>query len=497
MRLSLWLGLFFAFSVGMCCALAIRSLHFEAKPVTVRIAEPTIKILVATKTIPSGIEITADFVAFQEVAVSEVPIGALSNFRHVYRRQPAYPIPAGCPICEDLLLPYEEAALSTAFVPTGSHLVALDVVHVRQGHLVFSPQEPISTVLTADQRVDIRIVPQRETPGKLAELKNQVLQSFSRYDFRNSGDLILENVPIHKVQRRSAGQQGEYRDSLVLMLDRSETAQLAAAARQGQLRVILHQNEKPAEFPIDFGNYFEMAQQTQTPQSQTIPPTLPPLTLPSEIPPFTLEQPPSREETGLSAPMPPNIFESELPSEPLLTPVPSFAQTPDLPELGGKLPTDVNVSEKVSIRNDTPVVSFGTSTYWTTPAEQPVEQRPVEPNPILEQAVPPTGTPEIIKSGSSHLEPVLGNPRISQSIQFAAPDAVAPVRTAVRQESNMIQPAMFPSSPELLPTAAPQVISVSPIPQEKAARHDYSPFERRTSSVMSGLTAPPLLKTER
>ena len=253
MRLSLWIGLIFAFSVGMCCAVALRTFYFEAKPevIQVRVSEPTTQILVATKTIPGGIAITADFVAFVDVPLSEVPVGALSDFNRVYRRQPAYPIPVGCPICEDLLLPETETATEATFIPPGSQFVTLDIVHLRQGHMRFSPNEPLATMLDPAQHLDVRLVPRNEMPGRLAELKNQVLQNFSTYDSRNSGELILENVPIHQIQRRIlADPTGMPGDSLVLILDRNEAAKLTAAAGRGQIRVLAHRNEQAAPIPV-------------------------------------------------------------------------------------------------------------------------------------------------------------------------------------------------------------------------------------------------------
>jgi len=307
MRLSLWIGLIFAFSVGMCCALALRTFYFEAKSEVIQVQtfEPTTKILVATKTIPGGIKITADFVAFVDVPLSEVPVGALSDFNKVYRRQPAYPIPVGCPICEELLQPEADTATEATFIPPGSQLVALDIVHLRQGHTRFSLNEPLATMLDPGQRLDIRLVPRNEMPGRLAELKNQVLQNFSMYDSRNSGELILENVPIHQIQRRIlADQTGTPRDSLVLILDQNEAAKLTAASRRGQIRVLAHRNEQTAPMPvmpepIAVEDVFSIAQhspvqqpQTQSPQVHQIQPDWAPFTPPvsAEVP-LVQEQP--------------------------------------------------------------------------------------------------------------------------------------------------------------------------------------------------------------
>ena len=542
MRLSLWIGLIFAFSVGMGCALVMRAVYFEAKPVVIRSSEPTTKILVATKTIPDGIEITAEFVAFQDVPLSEVPAGALSDFNRVYRRQPAFPIPEGCPICEDLLLPFVETAAQAAFIPAGSQIVTLDVVQVRQGHNVFPPKEPLAAVLAADQRVDIRVVPRNETPGRLAEIRNQVLQAFSAYNFRNSGELILENIPIHRIQRRYVADHVG-KDSLVLMLGKSEAARLASAARRGQIRVLVHsRDEKREPEPTRIDNVFEVAHQ-YTPQQFPLPP-LPlqpdpvqssPDPLPSGQPaepsdvPFVQEQPPQELPEPLPEPPPAgltenvrrilsvsaeNIDDSELLSDPDSVPLPihvpvhaaaEIVQIPvvRLPHTSGQqlnssltlvLPEadEESKEERILIRNENPGVSLGASSPRTLPVEQAARQ-----NLTLSRSLPTSESEQkTLFQPRPNMEILRENQRATQSIQFVTPNDSAPdhLRGEMKRSETVAMP------PGTAFAAMPSIQTL----QERV--QGYSPFERRVYTVLpsennSGipkeeeLVPPMLLKT--
>ena len=282
MRPILWFTLFIAFSIGMCGAFALRFLYFEAVPAAAQTTEPQVKILIAKRAIPCNVKITADFVVFQEVAVSEVPLGAMTSFAQVYRRQTAYPIPAGCPVCEELLLPQSETATQTTFLPPGSQFVSLDVTHVWQGKKLFSAQEPLSTVLATNQGIDVRVV-LPEAQGRLAAKKNEVLRNFASHDFRNSGDLVLTNVPIYQVQRQFvADHAGSVRDVLKLVLAKDDAAQLAAAARRGQLRIFVHQEPKQTVPPtVEIENLIEVADSTTQTLSFSLPFEPLPITVPS------------------------------------------------------------------------------------------------------------------------------------------------------------------------------------------------------------------------
>jgi Flp pilus assembly protein CpaB len=511
MRLSLWLVLILAFSVGMGCAIVIRHFHFEAKPVAVQTAEPTMKILVATRTIPAGVEITADFVAFQEVPLSEVPLGTLSHFAQVYRRQPAFPIPTGCPICEDLLLPYVETASQATFIPTGSQFVTLDIVHIRQGNQLFSLKEPLSSVLAADQRIDVRIVPRNAVQGRLAEMKNEVLSTFAARDVRNSGELILENVPIHQIQRRAIGDHtGSVADALVLLLSRNEAARLAAATRRGQVRILVHQSEEALPQPVNIGNVVDVAEQPK-PQPDVLSGIAPLDISPPDIP-LALEQPLPvlmeatpvflTENVQRAAPIPANIFESMLhsvsvPASDFATS--SFVRLPQSSDRQSSKPSDN--SEKVLVRNDPSVVSFGT-TPQNTASERAVEQNRVEQNTTerniarqntaetntAEPPMLPTGALSMAEPGQEALarpysETVLGTPRVTQAIQFLSPGSVSlsrerPQTMARRDETSPVT---------VIPPPAPIIPSVLPPPLVTLGTPglpDYSPFERRIYTVL-------------
>ena len=467
MRPSLWLILFFAFAVGMGCALVIRALHFEA-PRIVQTDEPRMKILVATRTIPGGVEITADFVAFQEVVSAEIPIGACSSFTHIYRRQSAYPIPAGCPICEDLLLPLIEEVPQTAFIPTGSQLVSLDIVHIRQGDNVFAPKEPIAAMLGAEQRIDIRIVPRNEGHGRLAEMKNAVLQAYAAQEPRNCGEILLENVPIHQIVRRSAPDHtGSPKDSLVLMLGKSDAAKLTAAAKKGKIRILTHPNEQTAQQPEEPETIFEVAEQTQP---QDVPLEIPvsleqPLLVPVEPAPVV-----AIKHVQKDAPLP-GVLDSALP------PIVGSTQSLDrLDEPLVSMSSEPRDTEKILIRNESPAASFG------TPPRLLSSELPVEQHSVL------TGLSRSNEMGRESLirplqDTVMGPPRMSQAIKFLSPESVAPLQESPsaitnHSESTLTLPVVSP-----VPPVMPLIVTSPSAPPEKIKLPGYSPWDRRTYTV--------------
>ena len=512
----------FAFSIGMCCALVLREFYFDAKPI-VRVQtsnEPTTQILVAAQTIPGGIEITGEFVVFQNVPISEVPIGAIANFNHVYRRQPAFPIPEGCPICEDLLLPFDETIGPNAFVPAGSQFVNIDLVNIRLGNKDFPQNESVASVL-ADQRVDIRVVPRHETPGRLAEIKNQVLRTFSQYDFRNSGDLILENVPIQQIQRKAIpGETGSAKDSLVLMLNQNEAAQLAAAAREGQLRVLVHQgagthrNEsttQPVPLPMEsnpaLGNAFAIAERQPTMQP-TIQPMIPSATLPVGV----------QEHPHKTAPLPKDITDwnnTHRDAAPASkTHVGQELEQPNNVVVPGIQEPVVRVSESnvseskesehremLANRNHIPMLYLGTPAQRMVSTPLPKREMTRGEEDVLQQS----------DSGIGHSDVALGTPRIIQSIQFIATGSEVRPSGFTAAVSEVAETSLYSASPTsssaslvALPGAALPglpVSSVSSFPPERESLPGYSPFERRAFTVpLNGvgdesLAQPTLLKT--
>jgi len=499
MRLTLWLILILAFSVGMCCAFTVRYLYFDAKPVVAKTSEPTMKILVAKRTIPSGVEITADFVVFQDVAVSEVPLGSLTSFAQVYRRQPAYPIPTGCPICEDLLVSPGEPTVQAAFLPLGSQIVALDVIHVRQGNKVFLPPQNLSTLLATDQRIDVRVVPRNEVQGKLAEKKNEVLRTFATQDFKESGELLLENVPIHRVQEQSnSGQTGS--SKVLLVLDKNEETKLMAAAKRGQLRILVHQEPvKTASLPVEIATVSEIAASSV----QTLPVSLPFEPLPIEVPLVSAPLPSTSMEPVLVAPTEGiqktfpapktlDIFDSVLPPAPI--PVPDFVQSlqksadeiPQNPDPQSDGHADASMSElviKEKIRNDASILVFG------TPALRIISERSAEQKPVPMNA---TNEPGQESSTFTDLGTVADCPRVFQSLPFRSPGKVTPTNENSKGATKQAETAVAPLELPLLMSL--------PIITEKVP--GYSPFERRTYTVLlnedlgespDGLPTPPRL----
>jgi len=504
MRLSLWLILVFAFSVGMCCAFSVRFFYFEAMPVAVQTSEPTTKILVAKRMIPSGIEITADFVAFLDVPLSEVPTGSLTSFAQVYRRQPAYPIPADCPICEELLFPQTATVAETAFVPIGSRVVTFDVVHVRQGSRVLPPKEPLSRVLGADQRIDIRIIPP-EAQGRLAEKKNEVIRTFGTQDVRNSGELVLENVPIHRIQRQSATDRaGLARDSLELMLDTNEVARLTVAAKRGQIRILVRQDERTALQPVETENAFETIDSSEQTLFDSL---LHEQSLSLDIPLAQELFLPVQTETDSVAPVEhvqkvapeptDNAFDPIAPDNlatALLPPVETDIQKEEISQpvdqtdkqLGKQLhssfvplPVESSVEEETALIRNDGMIAFGTSSFRIVAQEQfiAVERVPTStpsPSPVDE-----SGTLEHTQPVRTHSEAVLG-PQRSSTVQFRSPGNFDSVRKDSQEPTGQGESAVMPPVPSAVVSTIPQPVTM----QERAPR--YSPFERRIYTVLPG-----------
>lgn len=508
MRWTLWLILIFAFSVGMCGAFACRFFYFDAQPAAAHVSAAKTKILVAKQTIPGGVEITADTVIFQEVAASEVPPGSLVTFAQVYRRKPAYPISAGCPICEDLLIPYVEVAPPAFFVPVGSQLVELEVVHVRQGDKIAPLKKPLSTLLSSEQRVDIRVIP-HEPQGKLAEKKNEVLRTFAVRDSRNSGELVLANVPISQIQRLSfIDNTGSAKDSLSFILDKSEAAKLEAAAKKGQIRIIVRQeSEKMIPKPAETANVFDIA--TQTPLLSDILPFEQPLF--RDIP-SALEQPPTIHQGVVQGADPVLANDTDQISSPLLpAPVPASAsecavQLPVVSEIGisqnhnrlAPLPSHPVVSAlpeekfdaKISIRNDYTATPFGQPSILLEPPRT-MEQTPALVTTARMPESLPRSEPEQESLNHSYPEAVMGVPRITGTLKFLPIDrvtaAVISTKESLQAPVKRAAPAATPPKiqPKIQPEFSPSMSANAPMPvviqTEKAPA--YSPWERRAYTV--------------
>lgn len=465
----------------MCCAFALRFFYFEAQPAVAQVSEPLTQILVAKRVIPSGVEITADSVVFQEVAVSEVPPGSLTSFAQVYRRLPAYPIPDGCPICEDLLHAPTVTAAQAAFLPLGSQFITLDVLHVRQGEKVFSTKETFATVLAADQNIDIRVVPRNDVQGKLADKKNEVLRAYASQDFkdRDSGELLLENVPIHQVQGQShAGPSGLLK--ILLVLDKSEATKLTAAAKKGQLQIHVHQeSEETAPQAIEIADVPDVPDVADSPE-QPLLVSLPFEPLPIEVPTVSelmshVSTEPDQEPVPLETvqkvlpePKTAEIFDSVLPPAPLPDfPLPllqanGISQNRDQESdshAESYAAPDLVIQEK--IRNDSPKIAFGPPTMRVVS----------EPTSVL----PPSSSmnePERESSSLGDSETVTTIPRTLQSLPFHSPGRVMSIRELQKDSSKQtVMPLDIPSlmsAPINIPGRMP----------------GYSPFERRTYNVL-------------
>jgi Flp pilus assembly protein CpaB len=250
MRTVSWLFLILSFALGIGCAFIVRHYMFEVKPVPIVEQKPTVKILVAKQTIPQGAEITAEAITFVEVSITELPTAAITNFSQVYRRRSAYPISIGCPICEDLLLPYQEKNSETEkYIPAGMQIVSLEIEQILLNDKVVEPSIPITDSLAPDQRIDIRMFPREKSQGEFSERKNQLLKTYMlKNEVAERGELLLENIEIHQIQSQfSPNNKQRPIQTLTLVLGKDEAAQLTSAARKGRLRIVPHRQLNQTE----------------------------------------------------------------------------------------------------------------------------------------------------------------------------------------------------------------------------------------------------------
>lgn len=238
MRIASWLLLIVSFLCGLVSAFIVAYYAFDAKPIQVVDRGPTVKILVAQREIPIGAEIAAEHISFEDVPISEIPTQVLTNFMQAYKRRPAYPIPVGCPICEDLLIARDDSEADTVqFLPAGSQVVSLEVDQLSLGDTISEIDIPLSNILSVGDRIDIRVVPGDEPKGEYIDRKNQVLRAFASKKDR-LGEIVLENVGIYGLVAKHAESAGKQIQTLSLLLEKGQAEKLTAAARDGKLRVV-------------------------------------------------------------------------------------------------------------------------------------------------------------------------------------------------------------------------------------------------------------------
>lgn len=247
MRASSWLFLLVSFALGIASAFVVAYYTFDAKPVEIVDRGPTVKILLAKRDIPVGAEITAVDVVFADVPISEIPSKSLTNFMQVYSRRPAVPIPTGYPICEDLLMIQQETEKEQVkFLPAGTQIVSLEIEQIRFGEEVTEMTLPMEHFLSVGNHIDIRVLSREESQSELIERKNELLNAFmrkSQAEESEEGELVLENVAIHRIYSRSGNHSGASRQiqTLSLLLENQQAEILTAAAKSGRLRVISHE----------------------------------------------------------------------------------------------------------------------------------------------------------------------------------------------------------------------------------------------------------------
>jgi hypothetical protein len=389
-----------------------------------------------------------------------------------------------------------ENAAQTAYVPTGSQLVPIEVTQIRQGSDISSSNPSLSAIFSAEQRVDVRIISRQATQGELADKKNEVLRAFASQDIKDEGELLLENVPVHKVQSRgSAGQPDSLQNLLSLVLDKNDAAKLTAAARKGHIRLLVHQEQTQPEAkqpePVYAENVvpeaaakiadsFNEAPVSPQLELQPLPVSVPYEPMPMEVPTIADRREPlepasaialqtiSSEPVRKTAPAPatPDIFDPVLPPAPVpAASVHEYALPKTPAETVPLPPYSLVIKERMSIRNDAPLLSFGTPVLRVIPEQQAklehVLAKPAsESEPGHEALVRPTP--------KSEPEQV----RISPSLRFQSPG------TATKADIEPAQSGTAESESPLLSSAS----AIATMPEKMQG---YSPFERRNYAAPS------------
>ncbi len=244
MRTRFWIFLFCSFLFGLAGAFATAFYTFDAKPIKVYDPGPTVKILVTKRAIPSGAEVTAEAIAFEDAPVAELPEKVLTDFNQVYRRRAALPIPAGYPLCEDFLLAQNNReSADHRYLPTGSQLVSLEIEKLRQGTAASETSSAvrvsISELLSPEQKIAIRAIPRNTAQGIFARKRDQLLRTHGTMaQSQEDGELILENIAIHRIEGKTSTGNGPQVQTLSLILKDEEVEKLMAAARTSRLRVV-------------------------------------------------------------------------------------------------------------------------------------------------------------------------------------------------------------------------------------------------------------------
>ncbi|MDR0869520.1 MAG: hypothetical protein LBN39_01865 [Planctomycetaceae bacterium] len=248
MRIGGILLLTLSFILGAVAAISVRLSFLDAKPVETVDKGPTVKILITSRDIAGGAEISADAVFFEEVPVAELPEKALTNFGGLHKHRAAFPIPAGYPVCSDFLRDENQTgAENFGFLPAGSQVVSLEVEQLRNGDTVAELSEPITNYLTAGQRIDIRAVPEEKQQGIYVQRKNQLLRAYMPKQNTDEGEVVLDNIEVLRVLSRQADTANIRQvQSLALLLKEEDAARLNSAAKNSRLRVALCPLSVPA-----------------------------------------------------------------------------------------------------------------------------------------------------------------------------------------------------------------------------------------------------------
>lgn len=221
MRFTSYLLLLVSFACGIAGSFLVAYTFFWRKP-NFTVPPQTIPIIVARTDIAAGVELTASLVAFERVAVDEIPERAVARFSDIVNQRTLYPIAQGYPICRDMIAARRSEANQTApgFVPIGFRVVPVEV-----------SQPKATPPLAVDGRVNL-MVDQSENASRFVMMRKETLGD------RTTMKQVLSGVMVHSVSEVAATDDTQHH-IVSLLLTPEQYEALLAASQEGKLRIAI------------------------------------------------------------------------------------------------------------------------------------------------------------------------------------------------------------------------------------------------------------------
>lgn len=233
MRVSSYLLLLLSFGCGIAGSFFVAYTFFWKKAEVV-LPKQMVPILVAKYDIPLGTELNASQIQFEQVAIDELPEGALARFTDAVHSKALFPISRGYPICRDMIVAKRTARDAHAtFVPLGFRIVSLEVRQSAQATKSLSPNQYIDITLERNGK-----------NGRFALMRDETLGE--RYFTKN----VLEKVLVKSVEEVTATDEAKWH-LVSLLLTPEQNEMLLVASAEGNLRIAIAAEKSAIEKTTD------------------------------------------------------------------------------------------------------------------------------------------------------------------------------------------------------------------------------------------------------